>query len=129
LNGNDHLEYFIAIWYNLWPFGICSLWSFDRFFPFWYVWTKKSQATLFVMQFSEILKENVTICIVKMYCRVARFLYIIYYYNRYTKMGKCIPNGHKIYHLAIKHNQWTQKIPNMVLPQFTFNASHSQMQL
>jgi hypothetical protein len=22
---NDHLEYFMAIWYNLWPFGIVSV--------------------------------------------------------------------------------------------------------
>jgi hypothetical protein len=42
----DHLEYFEAIWYNLRPFGIHSLWSFDIFFPFWYVWTKINLATL-----------------------------------------------------------------------------------
>jgi hypothetical protein len=29
-----HLEYFTAIWYILWQFGL--------FFPFWYVRTKKS---------------------------------------------------------------------------------------
>jgi hypothetical protein len=24
----DHLEYFMAIWYNLWPFGIvCGIWN------------------------------------------------------------------------------------------------------
>jgi hypothetical protein len=43
---HDHLEYFVAIWYNLWPFGIHSLWSFVIFFQIWYVWTKKSLATL-----------------------------------------------------------------------------------
>jgi hypothetical protein len=44
----NHLEYFTAIWYNLWPFGIGSLWSFGTFFPFWYVWTKKHLATLLI---------------------------------------------------------------------------------
>jgi hypothetical protein len=34
----DHLEYFTAIWYSLWSFGIL--------FTFWYVWTKKNLATL-----------------------------------------------------------------------------------
>jgi hypothetical protein len=34
----DHVEYFTAIWYNLWPFGI--------FFKVWYVWTKINLATL-----------------------------------------------------------------------------------
>jgi hypothetical protein len=35
----------MAIWYNLWPFGIaCG--HFVYFFPFWYVWTKKNLATL-----------------------------------------------------------------------------------
>jgi hypothetical protein len=24
----DHFEYFTTLWYNLWPFGIDSLWSF-----------------------------------------------------------------------------------------------------
>jgi hypothetical protein len=42
----DHFEYFTAIWYILWPFGIRSLWSFGKFFPFWYVETKKNLATL-----------------------------------------------------------------------------------
>jgi hypothetical protein len=28
----DHLEYFMAIWYNLKPFGIGSLWAFGIFF-------------------------------------------------------------------------------------------------
>jgi hypothetical protein len=38
----DDLEYFLAIWYNFWPFGII----FGIFFTFWYVWTKKNLATL-----------------------------------------------------------------------------------
>jgi hypothetical protein len=42
----DHLEYFTAIWYNLWPFGICSLWSFGIFFQFLNAWTKKKLVTL-----------------------------------------------------------------------------------
>jgi hypothetical protein len=42
----DHLEYFTAIWYNLWPFCVHSLWSFGIFFTFWYVWTMKNLATL-----------------------------------------------------------------------------------
>jgi hypothetical protein len=29
----DHLEYCMAIWYNLWSFDIPSLWSFIIFFP------------------------------------------------------------------------------------------------
>jgi hypothetical protein len=29
----EHLEYFSAIRYNLWPLGIGSLWSSDIFFP------------------------------------------------------------------------------------------------
>jgi hypothetical protein len=41
----DHLEYFMAIWYNLWPFGlVCG--HLVYFFPFWYVWTKENLATL-----------------------------------------------------------------------------------
>jgi phosphotransferase system glucose/maltose/N-acetylglucosamine-specific IIC component len=40
----DHLEYFTAIWYNLWPFGIFC--GYLVFFTFWYVWTKKNLATL-----------------------------------------------------------------------------------
>jgi hypothetical protein len=44
----DHLEYFMAIWYNLWPFWY-SLWSLVIFFPFWYVWTKKNLATRYVV--------------------------------------------------------------------------------
>jgi hypothetical protein len=40
-----HLEYFMAIWYNLWPFGmVCG--HLLYFFPIWYVWTKKNLATL-----------------------------------------------------------------------------------
>jgi hypothetical protein len=33
----DHLEYFIAIWYNLWPFGVISghLLHFSQFGMFW----------------------------------------------------------------------------------------------
>jgi hypothetical protein len=30
----DHLEYFMVIWYNSWPFGIHSLWSFGIFLRF-----------------------------------------------------------------------------------------------
>jgi hypothetical protein len=47
------LLYFMTIWNILRPFGIiygrfgiCSLWSFGVFFPFWYIWTKKNLATL-----------------------------------------------------------------------------------
>jgi hypothetical protein len=36
----DHLEYFAAIWYSLWPFGIVCGHS-EYLFTFWYVWTKK----------------------------------------------------------------------------------------
>jgi hypothetical protein len=46
----DHPEYFTAIQNNLWQFGICSLWSFGTFFPFWYVWTTKNPATLLVVK-------------------------------------------------------------------------------
>jgi hypothetical protein len=42
----DHSEYFTAIWYNLWPCGIGSLWPFGMSFPIWYVGTKKNLATL-----------------------------------------------------------------------------------
>jgi hypothetical protein len=49
----DHLEYFTAIWYKLWPFGlvrghllyvVCG--HLVYFFPIWHVWTKKYLATL-----------------------------------------------------------------------------------
>jgi hypothetical protein len=41
----DRLEYFMAIWYNLWPFGIvCG--HLLYFFQIWNVWTKKNLATL-----------------------------------------------------------------------------------
>jgi hypothetical protein len=35
----DHLEYFTAIWYNLWPFGIVCR-HLVNFFQIWYVWKK-----------------------------------------------------------------------------------------
>jgi hypothetical protein len=39
----DHLEYFTAIWKNLWPFVLSvDLW---HVIPLWYVWTKKNLAT------------------------------------------------------------------------------------
>jgi hypothetical protein len=41
----DHLEYFTAIWYNLWPIGVvCG--HLVYFSPIWNVWTKKNLATL-----------------------------------------------------------------------------------
>jgi hypothetical protein len=41
----DHLEYVMAIGYNLWQFGIvCG--DFLYFFQIWYAWTKKNLATL-----------------------------------------------------------------------------------
>jgi hypothetical protein len=40
----DHLEYFTAIWCNLWLFGIVC--GHLVCFPFWYVWTKINLATL-----------------------------------------------------------------------------------
>jgi phosphotransferase system glucose/maltose/N-acetylglucosamine-specific IIC component len=40
----DHLENVMAIWYNLWLFGI--VWSFVVFFPIRNVWTKKNLATM-----------------------------------------------------------------------------------
>jgi hypothetical protein len=41
----DHLDYFMAIWYNLWPFGmVCG--HLFYFSPFWNVGTKKNLATL-----------------------------------------------------------------------------------
>jgi hypothetical protein len=39
------LEYFMAICYNLWPFGIVCV-HLLYFFPIWNVWTKKNLATL-----------------------------------------------------------------------------------
>jgi hypothetical protein len=42
----DHLEYFMAIWHDVWQFGICSLWSLGIFLPFWYVWPEKNLATM-----------------------------------------------------------------------------------
>jgi hypothetical protein len=38
----DHLEYFMAIWYNLCQFGIVC----GHLVNFWYLWTKKILATL-----------------------------------------------------------------------------------
>jgi hypothetical protein len=47
---NDNLEYFTAISYDLWPFGIvCG--HLVYFFPFWYVWTDKNLATLMQIRF------------------------------------------------------------------------------
>jgi hypothetical protein len=41
----DHLEYFMAIWYNLWQFGtVCG--DLVYFSPIWYAQTKKNLATL-----------------------------------------------------------------------------------
>jgi hypothetical protein len=38
-----HLVYFMAIWYILWPFGICIFCShFGIFSPFWFLAPKKS---------------------------------------------------------------------------------------
>jgi hypothetical protein len=52
----DHLEYFAAIWYNLWPFG--SLWSFSIFFPIWYVWTKEKSGNPAPRRKSETLLHS-----------------------------------------------------------------------
>jgi hypothetical protein len=42
------LKYFLAIWYNLRPFGlVCG--HLVYFIPSWYVWTKKNLATLLKM--------------------------------------------------------------------------------
>jgi hypothetical protein len=43
----DKLVYFTAIRNILWPFGICSLWSFGIFLPVLVFCTKKNLATLF----------------------------------------------------------------------------------
>jgi hypothetical protein len=43
----DNLEYFMAIWYSLWSFGI--------FFPIWNVWRNKNLATLRGMASTKIL--------------------------------------------------------------------------
>jgi hypothetical protein len=37
----DHLEYFTAIWYYLWPFDIPVCGHMVYFFPIWYDWTKQ----------------------------------------------------------------------------------------
>jgi hypothetical protein len=37
-----HSECFTAVWCNLWQFGIVWGYLVYIFFPFWYVWTKKS---------------------------------------------------------------------------------------
>jgi hypothetical protein len=45
---SNHLEYFMSIRYNLWPFGIvCG--HLLYFFPIWYVRTKKNLATLYLI--------------------------------------------------------------------------------
>jgi hypothetical protein len=45
----DNLEYFMAIWHNVWQFGIvCDYLVY--FFPFWYVWTKANLATMLWMR-------------------------------------------------------------------------------
>jgi hypothetical protein len=41
----DDLEYFMSIWYSLWPFGIFRG-NLLYFFPTRNVWTKKNLATL-----------------------------------------------------------------------------------
>jgi hypothetical protein len=38
----DHLKYFRAIWYSLWPFGLVC----GHLVYFWYVWITKNLATL-----------------------------------------------------------------------------------
>jgi hypothetical protein len=38
----DHLDYFMAIWYKLWPFGVVC----GHLVYFLYFWSKKNQATL-----------------------------------------------------------------------------------
>jgi hypothetical protein len=48
----NHLEYFMAIWHNVWQIGIHSLWSLGIFFQFWYVWTMKNLATMVRTPFS-----------------------------------------------------------------------------
>jgi hypothetical protein len=42
----DQLDYFTALWYILWPFGIICVRLVYLVFRFWYVWTKKNLATL-----------------------------------------------------------------------------------
>jgi hypothetical protein len=36
-----HLVNFLAFWYILWHFGICILWTFGTFPPFWYIEPRK----------------------------------------------------------------------------------------
>jgi hypothetical protein len=43
----------------------------------------------------------------RLICRVARF-----FVDKRTKLGKNIPNGHKIYQMATKYTKWAQNIPN-----------------
>jgi hypothetical protein len=53
----DHLEYFMAIWYNLRQLCSYSLWWFGIFFTFWYVWTKKNLATLYCTIYVVVIFE------------------------------------------------------------------------
>jgi hypothetical protein len=41
----DLMEYFTAICYNLWQFGIVGG-HLIYFFPIWYAWSKQNMATL-----------------------------------------------------------------------------------
>jgi hypothetical protein len=52
------LAYFTTIWYNIWLFGKCSLWSFGIFFPLWYFWTKKNLATLAIIRLARMPFSN-----------------------------------------------------------------------
>jgi hypothetical protein len=50
------LKYFIAIRYNLWPFG-AEGGNLLYFLPIWYIWIKKNLATLPVLPFSNQKSE------------------------------------------------------------------------
>jgi hypothetical protein len=59
----DHLEYFTAIWYILWPFGIvCG--HLVYFIPFWYVKSNKNLATLILGRVSSDLQAHFFVSIV-----------------------------------------------------------------
>jgi hypothetical protein len=91
----------MAVWYNLWPFVY--------FFPFWFVWTQKNQATLDRAEVNEIF--------INPFILLPQVLYQTERYHTST-FGYDIPvaeDGH--YLLILKFSEVYFNAPNMKVGQ------------
>jgi hypothetical protein len=98
------LVQFMTIWYKIWPFGIaCS--QLVYFFPFWYVWTKKIWqpcsaigSCVFCVKVRNVEGRNQG-CQIYLGSNIPKW-------EIYTKLlYQTVPDGHKLYQIAIKYSK------------------------